>query len=114
MHKNTCSYQVFSLLTVKMTQYYFVQPTNFFADFQGFSRHIKGDNEWHCIAMDPVYFYRWKSESCVKRKHFICELPLRNIGVKPNDIFHKQRKGNKNKKRKGKKRKTNKESNNIL
>lgn len=66
--------------------------------------------------MDPVYFYRWKSESCLKRKHFICELPLRNIGAKPTDILRKQRKGNKNnRKRKGKKRKQiNKESNNIL
>lgn len=82
--------------------------------YQGFSRKDNGDNDWHCIAMDPTVFYRWKSESCLKRKHFICELPLRNIGEKSRDIiFKKRRKGGKRRKQRRKQNK-NKESNYIL
>lgn len=62
--------------------------------------------------MDPVFLYRWKSESCVKRKHFICEMPLRNIGAKPTDIYPRRRKGGK--RRRKERPKKNMESNSIL
>ncbi|XP_054262294.1 lithostathine-1-beta-like [Macrosteles quadrilineatus] len=80
--------------------------------YQGFSRHSKTGDEWHCMAMDPVYLYRWKSESCLNRKHFICELPLRNIGAKPTDIYPRKRKGGKH--RRKQRKKMNKEPNSIL
>ncbi|XP_075233556.1 galactose-specific lectin nattectin-like [Lycorma delicatula] len=82
--------------------------------YQGFTRKSRknGNNEWHCIAMDPMVLYRWKSASCLESKHYICETPLRNIGSKPEDILKKvkkQKKKGKNK-GKGKKQKNRKQS----
>lgn len=37
---------------------------------------------WHCVVMDPRIDYKWKPVSCVKRKHYICEVPVGRIGNK--------------------------------
>lgn len=60
--------------------------------YQGFPRKFRnnGNHEWHCIAMDPIVLYRWKSSSCLERKHFICETPLRNTGSKPDETTNKK------------------------
>lgn len=74
--------------------------------YQGFTRKSRNngqDNRWHCIAMDPTVLYRWKSASCLEKKHYICETKLRNIGPKTNDVLNKKFK-KKRRKGKGKKK----------
>nr|CAD7394624.1 unnamed protein product [Timema cristinae] len=45
---------------------------------QGFSRQNPNtDHKWHCIMMDPTNHYRWNAKSCVHKKHYICETPLK-------------------------------------
>ncbi|XP_012347147.1 uncharacterized protein LOC105736564 isoform X1 [Apis florea] len=29
---------------------------------------------WHCITIDPRLKYKWSPQSCVERKHYVCEV----------------------------------------
>ncbi|XP_043804297.1 uncharacterized protein LOC122721093 isoform X2 [Apis laboriosa] len=29
---------------------------------------------WHCITIDPTLKYKWRPQSCVERKHYVCEV----------------------------------------
>lgn len=85
--------------------------------YQGFPRKGRrsGDNTWHCIAMDPTIAYRWKSASCLERKHYVCETPLKNTGAKsalyPRKNPKRRRKG---KGRKGQKKEQNEINNETI
>ncbi|XP_043275185.1 uncharacterized protein [Venturia canescens] len=50
--------------------------------FHNFEKLEEGDPKqyaWHCIVMDPRIEYKWRPTSCVKRKHYICEVPAGRI-----------------------------------
>lgn len=37
------------------------------------------DNEhdhWQCMALDPSVNYKWTANSCLQKKHFVCETKL--------------------------------------
>lgn len=52
-------------------------------DFQNFGRpqssQLKQQYAWHCITIDPNLKYRWSPQSCVERKHYVCEVPAGRI-----------------------------------
>ncbi|XP_071452210.1 regenerating islet-derived protein 4-like [Hetaerina americana] len=44
--------------------------------YHGFSRRSMSNPHWECTFMDPVRRYRWIHDSCLIRRHYICEAPL--------------------------------------
>nr|CAD7462085.1 unnamed protein product [Timema tahoe] len=64
---------------------------------QGFSRQNPNtDHKWHCIMMDPTNYYRWNAKSCVHKKHYICETPLKKVRKKGNKKLARKQKKNTN------------------
>ncbi|XP_017762859.1 PREDICTED: uncharacterized protein LOC108552708 [Eufriesea mexicana] len=47
--------------------------------FQNFgvpqTNHSKQQYAWHCITINPTMKYKWSPQSCVERKHYVCEVP---------------------------------------
>uniref|UniRef100_A0A224XWG4 Putative c-type lectin n=1 Tax=Panstrongylus lignarius TaxID=156445 RepID=A0A224XWG4_9HEMI len=53
-------------------------PTGEPFQYKGFSKlRPNGNYHWRCVVMVPSLFHRWSSRSCLEKKHFICELPLK-------------------------------------
>ncbi|KAH0563896.1 uncharacterized protein LOC123272390 [Cotesia glomerata] len=84
-----------------------------FQNFHNLNQSNSKAYAWHCMVLDPAVKYKWSPRSCVKKKHYICQVPAGRIGhrrkkikdsnlVEQNQITKPKRKGKKhNEKEKG-------------
>ncbi|CAG5097083.1 Similar to Perlucin (Haliotis laevigata) [Cotesia congregata] len=48
-----------------------------FQNFHNLNQSNSKAYAWHCIVLDPAIKYKWSPRSCVKKKHYICQLKLK-------------------------------------
>nr|XP_022908892.1 lithostathine-like [Onthophagus taurus] len=53
-------------------------------NYTGFENTPQDTNAWQCIILDPKYYYRWNSKSCLEKKHFICQTRLKKTNILTN------------------------------